>query len=170
MEHEPACKCFPNVFRKFTYYQMTNLDNRIANADQLLTQDVEKFCDCVAELYSNLSKVSDPIFLRFYLLINLFFFSSPSWTSSFMRLVWPARLERRWEIFSYPVKVSRNYVPMASINRGQSFLTLTSIYRNRAGIIFRDLWFTFHFANSSLQTISKTAKLVFNKRFENLIL
>jgi ATP-binding cassette subfamily D (ALD) protein 3 len=40
----------------FTYYQMSNLDNRIANADQLLTQDVEKFCDMLTELYSNLSK------------------------------------------------------------------------------------------------------------------
>jgi ATP-binding cassette subfamily D (ALD) protein 3 len=37
---------------------MSNLDNRISNADQLLTQDVEKFCDAVGELYSNLSKVS----------------------------------------------------------------------------------------------------------------
>ena len=35
---------------------MTNLDNRISNADQLLTQDVEKFCDCVVDLYSNISK------------------------------------------------------------------------------------------------------------------
>jgi ATP-binding cassette subfamily D (ALD) protein 3 len=40
----------------FTYYKMVNLDNRIANADQVLTQDVEKFCNCLAELYSNLSK------------------------------------------------------------------------------------------------------------------
>ncbi|XP_031550502.1 ATP-binding cassette sub-family D member 3-like [Actinia tenebrosa] len=40
----------------FTYYKMSNLDNRIANADQLLTQDVDKFCNCLAELYSNLSK------------------------------------------------------------------------------------------------------------------
>ena len=35
---------------------MNNLDNRIANADQLLTQDVEKFCNSITELYSNLSK------------------------------------------------------------------------------------------------------------------
>lgn len=46
------------IYRGFTYYKMSNLDNRIANADQLLTQDVDKFCDCVAELYSNLSKVT----------------------------------------------------------------------------------------------------------------
>ena len=43
--------------RGFTYYKMSNLDNRIANADQLLTQDVEKLSNCIAELYSNLSKV-----------------------------------------------------------------------------------------------------------------
>merc|ERR1719229_54835 len=47
---------YDKYLMKFTYYQMSNLDNRIANADQLLTQDVEKFCDCVADLYSNLSK------------------------------------------------------------------------------------------------------------------
>uniref|UniRef100_A0A914VR89 Isobutyryl-CoA dehydrogenase, mitochondrial n=1 Tax=Plectus sambesii TaxID=2011161 RepID=A0A914VR89_9BILA len=40
----------------FTFYKMSNLDSRIANADQLLTQDVEKFCDGIVDLYSNLSK------------------------------------------------------------------------------------------------------------------
>ncbi|RDD42669.1 ATP-binding cassette sub-family D member 3 [Trichoplax sp. H2] len=40
----------------FTYYKMSNIDNRIANADQLLTQDVERFCESVTELYSNISK------------------------------------------------------------------------------------------------------------------
>ena len=45
-------------FRGFTFYKMSNLDNRISNPDQLLTTDVDKFCDSVAELYSNLSKVS----------------------------------------------------------------------------------------------------------------
>lgn len=51
--------------RAFTYYKMGNLDNRIANPDQLLTQDVEKFCNSVVDLYSNLSKVSLPILNTF---------------------------------------------------------------------------------------------------------
>jgi ATP-binding cassette subfamily D (ALD) protein 3 len=47
----------------FTYYKVSNLDNRIANADQLLTQDVEKFCTSVSELYSNVSKPILDIFI-----------------------------------------------------------------------------------------------------------
>lgn len=47
---------YERYLRGFTYYKMSNLDNRISNADQLLTQDVEKFCDSVVELYSNISK------------------------------------------------------------------------------------------------------------------
>ncbi|XP_019645621.1 PREDICTED: ATP-binding cassette sub-family D member 3-like [Branchiostoma belcheri] len=47
---------YSQYLRSFTYYKMTNLDNRIANADQLLTQDVERFCNSVVDLYSNLSK------------------------------------------------------------------------------------------------------------------
>ncbi|PAA75695.1 hypothetical protein BOX15_Mlig023809g2 [Macrostomum lignano] len=42
--------------RGFTYYQLGNLDSRIANPDQLIAQDVDKLCECVADLYSNLSK------------------------------------------------------------------------------------------------------------------
>lgn len=37
---------------------MNTLDSRIANIDHLLTQDVEKFCTSVADLYTNISKVS----------------------------------------------------------------------------------------------------------------
>lgn len=47
---------YDKYLRGFTYYKMSNLDNRIANADQLLTQDVEKLSNSIGELYSNLSK------------------------------------------------------------------------------------------------------------------
>ncbi|XP_013879238.1 ATP-binding cassette sub-family D member 3a [Austrofundulus limnaeus] len=49
-------KLYDQYLQGYTYYKMGNLDNRIANADQLLTQDVEKFCNSVVDLYSNLSK------------------------------------------------------------------------------------------------------------------
>uniref|UniRef100_A0A8C2SY88 ATP-binding cassette sub-family D member 3 n=1 Tax=Coturnix japonica TaxID=93934 RepID=A0A8C2SY88_COTJA len=48
---------YEEYLKAYTYYKMGNLDNRIANPDQLLTQDVEKFCNSVVDLYSNLSKV-----------------------------------------------------------------------------------------------------------------
>uniref|UniRef100_A0A183G9F9 ABC transporter domain-containing protein n=1 Tax=Heligmosomoides polygyrus TaxID=6339 RepID=A0A183G9F9_HELPZ len=47
---------YSQYLKGFTFYKMSNLDNRIQNADQLLTQDVEKFCEGLVELYSNLTK------------------------------------------------------------------------------------------------------------------
>ncbi|XP_054275529.1 ATP-binding cassette sub-family D member 3 [Macrosteles quadrilineatus] len=47
---------YGEYLKGFTYYKMANLDTRIANADQLLTTDVEKFCDMFADLYSNICK------------------------------------------------------------------------------------------------------------------
>ncbi|XP_043941625.1 ATP-binding cassette sub-family D member 3 [Protopterus annectens] len=47
---------YEEYLKGYTYYKMGNLDNRISNPDQLLTQDVEKFCNSVVDLYSNLSK------------------------------------------------------------------------------------------------------------------
>ncbi|KAI8829901.1 ABC transporter transmembrane region 2-domain-containing protein [Chytriomyces cf. hyalinus JEL632] len=41
---------------KKTYYKAINLDNRIDGVDQLITTDVNKFCDSLASLYSNLGK------------------------------------------------------------------------------------------------------------------
>jgi hypothetical protein len=55
---------------------MSNLDNRIANADQLLTQDVEKLSESVGELYSNLSKVS-ALFFPHHLCVIIFSLLSP---------------------------------------------------------------------------------------------
>lgn len=39
-----------------TFYSLSALDDRIKNADQLITVDVSRFANSLAELYSNLSK------------------------------------------------------------------------------------------------------------------
>ncbi|KJH44513.1 ABC transporter, ATP-binding protein [Dictyocaulus viviparus] len=57
MFRERLTKCMYEKYLKgFIFYKMSNLDNRIQNADQLLTQDVDKFCEGLVELYSNLTK------------------------------------------------------------------------------------------------------------------
>ncbi|XP_078074988.1 ATP-binding cassette sub-family D member 3a [Mustelus asterias] len=61
---------YEEYLKGYTYYKMGNLDNRIANADQLLTQDVEKFCNSVVDLYSNLSKPLLDIFLYIFKLTS----------------------------------------------------------------------------------------------------
>ncbi|XP_076631686.1 ATP binding cassette subfamily D member Pmp70 [Colletes latitarsis] len=52
--------------KSFTYYKMSNLDSRIANPDQLLTTDVDKFCDSCTDLYSNVAKPLLDIFIYVY--------------------------------------------------------------------------------------------------------
>ena len=39
-----------------TFYSLSSLDDRIKNADQLITVDVARFSNSLAELYSNLAK------------------------------------------------------------------------------------------------------------------
>jgi len=39
-----------------TYYRVENLDSRLNNADQCLTEDVSKFCQTLAHLHSQISK------------------------------------------------------------------------------------------------------------------
>ncbi|KAK9305710.1 hypothetical protein QLX08_003454 [Tetragonisca angustula] len=56
----------------FTYYKMSNLDSRIANPDQLLTTDVDKFCESFMDLYNNIAKpLLDIGFYMYKLTINL---------------------------------------------------------------------------------------------------
>ncbi|XP_072762219.1 ATP-binding cassette sub-family D member 3 [Anoplolepis gracilipes] len=45
-----------HYLKGFTYYKMSNLDTRISNPDQLLTTDIDKFCDSCTDLYSNIAK------------------------------------------------------------------------------------------------------------------
>ncbi|CAM9831486.1 unnamed protein product, partial [Chrysoparadoxa australica] len=40
----------------FNYYALANLDTRIANPDQAITQDIEMLSESLADLYSNLTK------------------------------------------------------------------------------------------------------------------
>lgn len=59
-------KIFILFCRGFTFYKMTNLDNRISNADQLLTNDIDKFCESVTDFYSNASKPVLDIIIYMY--------------------------------------------------------------------------------------------------------
>ncbi|ORY95546.1 ABC transporter transmembrane region 2-domain-containing protein [Syncephalastrum racemosum] len=39
-----------------TFYKISNIDNRLQNADQLLTQDIDKFSENLSHLYSDIAK------------------------------------------------------------------------------------------------------------------
>jgi len=49
-----------------TFYKVANIDSRIANADQLLTNDIEKFADTLSHLYSDTAKPIVDIILFAY--------------------------------------------------------------------------------------------------------
>ncbi|CAH0746978.1 unnamed protein product [Bemisia tabaci] len=68
---------YTDYLKGFTYYKMSNLDNRIANADQLLTTDVDKFCEMFADLYSNVCKPFLDIIIYVYRLTTHLGFQTP---------------------------------------------------------------------------------------------
>src|SRR5687768_1624009 len=39
-----------------TYYRLNVLDSKCQNVDQLLTTDIEKFCNTIVDVYTNVSK------------------------------------------------------------------------------------------------------------------
>jgi ATP-binding cassette subfamily D (ALD) protein 3 len=54
---ENLTKYFHNRYLQgMCFYQITNLDNRIQNPDQIFTNDIEKWSSALANLYSNFSK------------------------------------------------------------------------------------------------------------------
>jgi ATP-binding cassette subfamily D (ALD) protein 3 len=45
------------------FYQVSNLDSRVANPDQRLTSDIDKWANSLSMIYSNFSKPVLDIFL-----------------------------------------------------------------------------------------------------------
>lgn len=44
------------ILKDLCYYKMTNLDSRIKNPDQIISQDIDKFANTLSGLYMNFSK------------------------------------------------------------------------------------------------------------------
>lgn len=63
--------------KDLVYYQLTNLDQRIANPDQRLTSDIHKWSVQLSSLYSNISKPILDIFLYSRKLTSLIGFEGP---------------------------------------------------------------------------------------------
>jgi ATP-binding cassette subfamily D (ALD) protein 2 len=56
-------------FQNQTYYRVSNLDSRLSNADQCLTEDINRFCAFLAHIHSQISKpLLDIILIAFQLL------------------------------------------------------------------------------------------------------
>lgn len=75
---------YNDYLKGFTYYKMSNLDTRIANPDQLLTTDIEKFSDSVCDLYSNMCKPLMDVMIYVYRITKALGFETPAVLISYL--------------------------------------------------------------------------------------
>jgi ATP-binding cassette subfamily D (ALD) protein 3 len=59
------------------YYKTAYLTNQVTNPDQIITQDVEKFCDGVTSLFANLVKPIADVLLYTYKLVTIAGYGGP---------------------------------------------------------------------------------------------
>ncbi|XP_015771358.1 PREDICTED: ATP-binding cassette sub-family D member 2-like [Acropora digitifera] len=76
---ELANHAYEKYFTKETYYRVGNLDGRMENADECLTEDIRMFCSSVAHLYSHLTKPCLDVFVICWTLNEMAVKRGTSW-------------------------------------------------------------------------------------------
>lgn len=131
---------FGQYLNGFTFYKMSNLDNRIANPDQLLTTDVDKFCDMFTDLYSNVSKPILDIFIYVYRLTTILGFQTPSLllgylVASGMLLTYLRRPVGRMTITEQKLEGEYRYINSRLITNAEEIAFYNGNYREKLTIL-----------------------------------